>query len=174
MGEPLLVHTGQHYDAAMSDVFLDELELPAPDVFLGVGSGSHAEQTARALVGIETVLVEHRPALVVVAGDVNSTLAGALAAVKLGDPGRPHRGRAAELRPGDAGGAQPPAHRSRERRPARPLADAVDNLAARGDRRRGVHLVGNTMVDSLLAHLELPARAQPWDAVRPRAGSTGS
>src|SRR5207253_357758 len=60
-----LIHTGQHYDVEMSDVFLAELGLPAPDVFLGVGSGSHAEQTARAIVGIEQVLMEDRPALVV-------------------------------------------------------------------------------------------------------------
>src|SRR6266487_4504443 len=84
--ERLLVHTGQHYDADMSDVFLRELGLPAPDVFLGVGSGSHAEQTARALVGVEQVLREHETSLVVVSGDVNSTLAGALAAVKLHVP----------------------------------------------------------------------------------------
>src|ERR687886_2603032 len=84
--ETLLVHTGQHYDADMSDVFLAELGLPSPDVFLGVGPGTHGEQTARALTGVEAVLLEHRPDLVVVAGDVNSTLAGALAAVKLGLP----------------------------------------------------------------------------------------
>ena len=84
--ELLLVHTGQHYDAEMSAVFLSELGLPTPDVFLGVGSGSHAEQTARALVGVEQVLTERRPALVVVSGDVNSTLAGALAAAKLDIP----------------------------------------------------------------------------------------
>src|SRR5713226_8750465 len=84
--EPLLLHTGQHYAPEMSEIFLRQLGLPPPDVFLGVGSGSHAEQTARALVGIEQVLVEERPALVVVPGDVNSTLAGALAAVKLQIP----------------------------------------------------------------------------------------
>src|SRR5919199_1435012 len=67
--DALLVHTGQHYDPEMSDVFLAELGLPKPDVFLGVGSGTHAEQTARALVGVEGVLLKHRPALVVVAGD---------------------------------------------------------------------------------------------------------
>src|SRR5438270_1746631 len=82
----LLVHTGQHYDPQMSEIFLSQLGMPAPDVFLGVGSGTHGEQTARALVGIERVLLELRPALVVVAGDVNSTLAGALAAVKLQIP----------------------------------------------------------------------------------------
>ena len=84
--ELLLVHTGQHYDAEMSAVFLEELELPRPDVFLGVGSGSHAEQTAKALVGVEGVLRQHASSLCVVAGDVNSTLAGALAASKLQIP----------------------------------------------------------------------------------------
>src|SRR3954452_19967357 len=81
----VLVHTGQHYDASMSDVFLDELSLQ-PHAYLGVGSGSHAEQTAAAIVGVERVLLERRPALVVVPGDVNSTLAAALAAAKLGVP----------------------------------------------------------------------------------------
>ena len=66
----LLVHTGQHYDGEMSAIFIDELELPQPDVFLGVGSGTHGEQTAKALIGVERVLLEHLPALVVVAGDV--------------------------------------------------------------------------------------------------------
>ena len=80
------MHTGQHYDADMSDVFLAELALPRPDLFLGVGSGTHGEQTARALVGVERVLIERPPALLVVAGDVNSTLASALAAVKLHVP----------------------------------------------------------------------------------------
>src|SRR4051812_31457956 len=84
--ELLIVHTGQHYDSVMSDVFLQELGMPEPDVFLGVKSGTHGEQTARALVGIETVLIERRPDLVVVPGDVNSTLAGALAAAKLQIP----------------------------------------------------------------------------------------
>ena len=82
----ILVHTGQHYDAVMSDVFLSELGLPEPDVFLGVGSGTHGEQTARALVGVEQVLIEREPDLLVVPGDVNSTLAAALAAVKLRVP----------------------------------------------------------------------------------------
>src|SRR4051812_32992842 len=84
--EELLLHTGQHYDDVMSDVFFRELGLAAPDVNLGVGSGSHATQTARALEGIEGVLTSRRPDLVVVYGDTNSTLAGALAASKLGIP----------------------------------------------------------------------------------------
>src|SRR5258706_1097361 len=73
-----LVHTGQHYDANMSDAFFSDLELPAPDVHLGVGSGTHAEQTARVLTAIEPVLVRERPDWVVVVGDVNSTMAAAL------------------------------------------------------------------------------------------------
>ena len=84
--ELVLLHTGQHYDDAMSDVFFRELGMPRPDEFLGVGPGTHGEQTAKALVGIERVLLEREIDLCVVAGDVNSTLAGALAAVKLGVP----------------------------------------------------------------------------------------
>src|SRR6266542_1213232 len=80
---PKLVHTGQHYDVEMSDVFFEELELPRPDRFLGVGSGSHAEQTAKIMMAFEQVCVEERPGLVVVVGDVNSTMACAIAAKKL-------------------------------------------------------------------------------------------
>ena len=159
--EVLLVHTGQHYDAEMSKVFLDELGLPEPDVFLGVGSGSHAEQTAKALVGIEEVLVERRPDLVVVPGDVNSTLAGALAAAKLHIP-------VAHLEAG---------LRSYDRRMPeehnRVVADhlsrvllvhsesAIDNLRREG-LTEGVHFVGNTMIDSVLAHVERARAAGPW------------
>jgi UDP-N-acetylglucosamine 2-epimerase (non-hydrolysing) len=82
----VVVHTGQHYDREMSQIFLDDLDLPAPDHVLGVGSGSHGAQTARALAGIEAVLQVEQPDMVIVSGDVNSTLAGALAAVKLEIP----------------------------------------------------------------------------------------
>lgn len=82
----LLLHTGQHYDDSMSDIFFRELGLPTPDFHLGVGSGSHGEQTGRMLGGIEAVLAAERPAAVLVYGDTNSTLAGALAASKLRIP----------------------------------------------------------------------------------------
>src|SRR6476619_1427825 len=79
-----LVHTGQHYDAAMSEVFFGDLGLPRPDVDLGVGSANHAQQTAATMAAFEPVVLESRPDLVVVVGDVNSTLACALVAAKLG------------------------------------------------------------------------------------------
>jgi UDP-N-acetylglucosamine 2-epimerase (non-hydrolysing) len=159
-----VIHTGQHYDRQMSDVFLAELGLPTPSVSLGIGSGSHAEQTARALVGVESVLADQRPALVVVPGDVNSTLAGALAAVKLRIPVCHLE---AGLRSFDD--SMPEEHNRR-------LTDHVSSLllvhsesaivnlereSVRGEAR----FVGNTMIDSLFAHVG-PARSEePWTAL---------
>jgi UDP-N-acetylglucosamine 2-epimerase (non-hydrolysing) len=80
--EPILVHTGQHYDQKLSSLFFDELALPKPDIFLGVGSGSHAVQTAKIMVEFEKVISEHKPDLLIVLGDVNSTIACALVAAK--------------------------------------------------------------------------------------------
>ena len=84
--DPVLVHTGQHYDERMSRVFFDELGMPEPDLFLGVGSGSHAEQTAQVMMQLEPELRRLAPDLVLVVGDVNSTIAAALTAVKLHIP----------------------------------------------------------------------------------------
>jgi UDP-N-acetylglucosamine 2-epimerase (non-hydrolysing) len=82
--EPVIVHTGQHYDANMSDAFFENLRLPSPAIHLGIGGGSHAEQTGKVMIAYEKVLLEAKPDLVVVVSDVNSTVAATLAAVKLG------------------------------------------------------------------------------------------
>jgi UDP-N-acetylglucosamine 2-epimerase (non-hydrolysing) len=158
----LLVHTGQHYDTEMSEVFLEQLGLPRPDVFLGVGSGTHAEQTAKALVGVEQVLLERRPSLVVVPGDVNSTLAGALAAVKLEIP-------VAHLEAG-LRSFDPTMPEEHNRRLTDHLSSvllahsesALENLAAEGVAQSSVHLVGNTMIDSLFEHVDAARAAEPW------------
>ena len=84
--DPILVHTGQHYDYEMSQVFFEDLDIPEPDVYLGVGSGSHAVQTAKIMMAFEEVVIEHKPDLVLVVGDVNSTLACSLVAAKLWIP----------------------------------------------------------------------------------------
>jgi UDP-N-acetylglucosamine 2-epimerase (non-hydrolysing) len=144
-----IVHTGQHYDRLMSDIFVKQLELPSPDHLLGVGSASHAIQTARAMERLEGVLDLERPELVMVAGDVNSTLAATLVAIKLGIPlGHVESG----LRSFD---------RTMPEEVNRIVADefadhlfahcqdALDNLRAEGIAGR-VHLVGNTMIDSLV------------------------
>ena len=171
--EALLVHTGQHYDEAMSDAFVRELALPEPDVFLGVGSGTHGEQIARALVGLERVLLDRRPAAVVVAGDVNSTLAGALAAAATGVPLAHIE---AGLRSFDP--AMPEEHN-------RKLTDhlsqlllahsqsAVDNLAHEGIDLATVELVGNTMIDSLVTHLDEAKAREPWQMFGLERGAYG-
>jgi UDP-N-acetylglucosamine 2-epimerase (non-hydrolysing) len=159
----VLVHTGQHYDERMSQVFIGELGLPEPDVFLGVGPGRHGEQTARALVGVEQVLVEHEPDLLVVAGDVNSTLAAALAAVKLHVP-------VAHIESGlrSFDNRMPEEHNRRltDILSSVLLAhcqDALDNLAHEGVDAGRVHLVGNTMIDSVVEHLSRALAAEPWN-----------
>src|SRR3972149_7372059 len=81
---PVIVHTGQHYDPNMSDAFFEDLGLPNPDIYLGVGSGSHAEQTAKVMMSYEKILHDQRPDVVVVVGDVNSTMAATIVAAKMG------------------------------------------------------------------------------------------
>ena len=117
LADVVLVDTGQHYDHGLAGIFYDELGIAPPAHRLEVGSGTHAETTGRVLERIEPVLAAEAPDWVVVYGDTNSTLAAALAAAKLGLPDRARRGRAAVVRPVDAGGGQPGAGR-RGRRPA--------------------------------------------------------
>ncbi len=148
--EQLLIHTGQHYDANMSRVFFDELALPTPDLNLGVGSGSHARQTAEVLVRVEEVLCEEGPDLVIVYGDVNSTLASALAACKLGMPVAHVE---AGLRSFDR--AMPEEiNRVLTDRMAdllfTPSEDGNENLANEGVDPARVHMVGNVMIDTLV------------------------
>jgi UDP-N-acetylglucosamine 2-epimerase (non-hydrolysing) len=171
--EVLLVHTGQHYDAVMSDVFLQELGLPEPDVHLAVRSGSHGEQTARALVGIEAVLLEHRPDVVVVPGDVNSTLAGALAAAKLHVPVAHLE---AGLRSFDP--RMPEEHNRKLTDHLSDLllvhsADAIENLEREGIAGEKVAFVGNTMIDTLLAHVDAARARRPWAELRVAEGEYG-
>lgn len=151
--ESVLVHTGQHYDRSMSDIFFAELGVGAPDYRLDVGSGSHAEQTARVMERLEPVLLEVAPDLVLVPGDVNSTLAASLVAVKLHIPvGHIEAG----LRSFD---------RTMPEEINRVLTDAVadllfvhspeaiDNLVHEGIARERIHAVGNTMIDTLTVML---------------------
>jgi UDP-N-acetylglucosamine 2-epimerase (non-hydrolysing) len=160
--EQRLVHTGQHYDGLLKDVFFEELPLPRPHVELAVGSGSHAEQTARALVGLEETFLELSPDLVVVPGDVNSTLAGALAAVKLGIPVCHLE---AGLRSHDW--SMPEEH---NRRVADHLStlllthseSADENLRHEGIDETRIRLVGNTMIDTLLATLDTARAQEEW------------
>ena len=157
---PVLIHTGQHYDANMSDDILADLDLPAPDHHLGIGSGSHAEQTGRVMIAYEALATEERPDWLVVVGDVNSTAACALAGAKLGVP-------VVHLEAG---------LRSRDRTMPEelnrlvtdvladvlwtPSPDADDNLRAEGIPHERISRVGNIMLDS-------------FEMVRPKAEAAG-
>jgi UDP-N-acetylglucosamine 2-epimerase (non-hydrolysing) len=158
-----LVHTGQHYDPEMSEVFLTELGLPRPDAVLNVGGGSHSEQTARTMLGVEEILSVHRPRLVVVAGDVNSTLGGALAGAKAGVPVAHIE---SGLRSFDSSMPEEVNRKLTDHVSALLLAhsqDAVDNLAREGIAGSNVLLVGNTMISSLLAHIDAARSARAWE-----------
>ncbi len=148
--EPVLVHTGQHYDDNMSKLFFDQLQLPKPDVYLGVGSGSHSEQTAKVMIELEKLLAVDPPDLVVVVGDVNSTMAAAIVAAKLCIP-------VAHVEAG---------LRSFDRTMPEEInrlvtdalseycfitsEDAADNLRREGVAAEKIFFVGNVMIDTLL------------------------
>jgi len=150
----ILVHTGQHYDYEMSKIFFEDLELPEPDIYLGVGSGTHAEQTGRIMIELEKMLLKEKPDLLVVVGDVNSTLAGALTAVKLHIPVAHVE---AGLRSFDR---TMPEEINRLLTDAisdylfTPSPDANENLKKEGIEDKKIFLVGNIMIDSLLSNME--------------------
>jgi UDP-N-acetylglucosamine 2-epimerase (non-hydrolysing) len=158
--ESILVHTGQHYDEKMSDLFFRQLEIPEPDINLGVGGGSHATQTAAIMTAFEPVILDRKPDAVLVVGDVNSTVACGLVAKKLGV-------RLIHVEAGLRSFDQ-----SMPEEINRIVTDSisdllfcseqsgVDNLLREGHDPRSIHLVGNVMIDSLLRHLE-HARALP-------------
>jgi UDP-N-acetylglucosamine 2-epimerase len=150
----LVIHTGQHYDAKMSDIFFRDLGLPEPDINLGVGSGTQAGQTAAIMIALERAFLEHRPALAVVYGDVNSTVAAALVAAKIGLPMAHVE---AGLRSFDDTMPE-----EINRRVTDLLSDllfvtspeGVVNLERTGVPSERIHLVGNPMIDTLLSNLE--------------------
>jgi UDP-N-acetylglucosamine 2-epimerase (non-hydrolysing) len=155
----LICHTGQHYDKIMSKIFFDELELPKPDFYLGVGSGSHAVQTARVMIEIEKVIEKEKPALIIVYGDVNSTVASSLVAAKLG----------IKIAHVEAG------LRSFDRTMPEELnrlvtdvlsdylfvteKSGIVNLLHEGIGKNKIYLVGNVMIDSLVHYLPQTANS---------------
>jgi UDP-N-acetylglucosamine 2-epimerase (non-hydrolysing) len=160
--EVVLVHTGQHYDESMNDVFFRDLGIRPPDRFLGVGSGTHAQQTGRVMTAFEPLLDELTPDVVVVVGDINSTLACALVTAKAG-PLLAHV--ESGLRSRDWSMPEEVNRVATDRVSDYLLAsspDAADNLRAEGYREDQIHLVGNVMIDTLFANLE---RARATDVL---------
>lgn len=152
--EHMLVHTGQHYSPVMSEMLFNQLGLPEPDINLGIGSGSHGEQTGKIIIEFEKVLQEYKPDLIIVVGDVNSTIACALDAKKLG----------IKVAHVEAGLRSFDMNMPEEIN--RILTDAISdflfiteksaitNLSNEGVNQEKVHFVGNVMIDTLLSHLE--------------------
>jgi UDP-N-acetylglucosamine 2-epimerase (non-hydrolysing) len=161
--EHVLVHTGQHYDANMSDFFFNDLELPKPNLFLGVGSGSHSAQTAKVMEGFEDVLLAEKPNVVIVVGDVNSTMACALVTKKTccsgGVDGKDFIPRLAHVEAGLRS-----FDRTMPEEVNRIVTDAISdylftteesanlNLEREGVSNDKIHFVGNVMIDTLLRH----------------------
>jgi UDP-N-acetylglucosamine 2-epimerase (non-hydrolysing) len=149
-----LIHTGQHYDDKMSEIFFRELELPRPDQNLGVGSGKHGEQTARAMILLEEEFLANPPALVIVYGDINSTVAASLVAAKLQIPVAHVE---AGLRSFDRSMPEEVNRLVTDQLSDLLFAtspDAIAHLANEGVDAEKIHFVGNPMIDTLLANLE--------------------
>ncbi len=171
--DPVIVHTGQHYDTDMSDTFFKDLALPAPHVHLGIGSGTHAEQTGRVMIAYEQQLLKTRPDLTVVVGDVNSTAAATMAAVKLGVP-------VAHLEAGlRSFDRSMPEEINRVVTDAiadilwTPSPDADENLAREGVDRERIERVGNIMIDSLEMLRPAIEKEDPGDSMGAERGSFG-
>lgn len=171
--EPILVHTGQHYDRELSEVFFEELGIPAPDKYLGVGSGSHAKQTARVMIEFEEVLLSEKPRLVTVVGDVNSTLACSVTSSKLHVPvAHVESG----LRSFD---------RSMPEEINRLVTDSLSailfttcedanlNLKREGVKPERICFVGNVMIDSLERHRKIAERSRILDRLSLREKNYG-
>ncbi|MCL4707087.1 UDP-N-acetylglucosamine 2-epimerase (non-hydrolyzing) [bacterium] len=168
-----LVHTGQHYDEKMSKLFFQDLGLPKPDVYLGVGSGGHGEQTGKIMIEFEKIIAANKPDLVVVVGDVNSTIACGLVAVKMG----------VKLAHVEAG------LRSFDRTMPEEInriltdqisdylflteRDAKENLLREGVAEEKIHFVGNVMIDSLMKHREHAERSPILGDLKLEAGRYG-
>ena len=158
----VLVHTGQHYDANMSDMFFNDLELPSPNLFLGVGSGSHSAQTAKIMEGFERVLLVEKPDIVIVVGDVNSTLASALVTKKTSWTNQTGRDFIPKLVHVEAGLRS--FDRTMPEEVNRIVTDALsdvlftteesanENLKREGVQAEKIHFVGNVMIDTLLRY----------------------
>jgi len=168
--QPVLLHTGQHYDERMSKLFFDDLQMPEPDIYLNVGSGTHAAQTAKIMMKFEKVLNQERPDLVIVVGDVNSTAACSLVAVKLGIKVAHVE---AGLRSFD---------RSMPEEINRLVTDVIsdllfvteksglENLKREGIADHKVHFVGHVMIDSLIHFKEKAAHSKIMDELNVQAG----
>ncbi|HUO36173.1 MAG TPA: UDP-N-acetylglucosamine 2-epimerase (non-hydrolyzing) [Candidatus Acidoferrum sp.] len=173
----VLVHTGQHYDAAMSDSFFADLGLPKPDVYLGVGSGSHAAQTAEIMRRFEEVVLAEKPGVVIVVGDVNSTVACALVAAKIAYDSNGSRPMIAHVEAGlrsfDRGMPE-----EINRIVTDHLSDmlfvtessGVENLHREGVAGEKIHFVGNTMIDSLLSFESKADQSEILDSLGLREG----
>ena len=171
--DQILVHTGQHYDENMNRVFFEDLELPKPDVFLGIGSGTHGVQTGAMMSRIEEVLKEEKPDLTVVVGDVNSTLAGAISSIKMQIP-------VAHVESG---------YRSFDMRMPEeinrilvdrisqflfaPTEDAINNLLSEGADKKKIFFVGNVMVETLLLNIQKSKKSSILDNLSVNTGNYG-
>lgn len=164
----VVLHTGQHYDRNMSDIFFEQLGIPHPDINLGIGSGSHAVQTGQMMIAMEPVMLERRPDLVLVYGDINSTAAAALVCAKLGIPlGHVEAG----LRSGDRSMPEEVNRLVTDQLADHhftPSRDGDENLLKEGVDPQKIHFVGNLMIDTLVRQLEfarkpdLPAAQQRY------------